>query len=122
MSWLKTSKLGAENVSSHGGGMARMSEPMITEQAQTDLDEAWDYLSIRNLAAADRLIDRFVTAARAHARFPESGRSREPLGPEIRSFLVKPYVAFYRPVENTIEIVRFLHGRRNVDRIMKMGE
>jgi len=33
-----------------------MIEPVITEQAQADLDEAWDYLADRNVAAADRLI------------------------------------------------------------------
>jgi toxin ParE1/3/4 len=75
-----------------------MIEPVITEQAQADLDEAWDYLSERNAAAADRLIDRFVAAARTHARFPESGRERQDIGPGLRSFLVKPYVVFYRPV------------------------
>lgn len=95
-----------------------MPEPIITDQAQADLDEAWDYLSKTDLNAADGLIDRFVEAARTHARFPESGRRREPLGPEIRSFVVKPYVAFYRPVADTIEILRFLHGRRDIDRIM----
>ena len=54
-----------------------MTAPVITEQAQADLDEAWDYLSVRDLRAADRWIDRFVSAARIHARFPESGRDRQ---------------------------------------------
>ena len=93
--------------------------PIIAEQAQADLDEAWDYLAQKSPAAADRLIDRFVAAARVHARFPESGRSREELRPGLRSFVVKPYVAFYRPVEGTIEVLRVLHGRRDIRHIVK---
>ena len=37
-----------------------MSEPVITDEAQADLDEAWDYLAARSRKAADRLIDRFA--------------------------------------------------------------
>ncbi|CAN5692320.1 type II toxin-antitoxin system RelE/ParE family toxin [soil metagenome] len=96
-----------------------MIDPIITEQAQADLDESWDYLSVRSLAAADRLIDRFLEAARIHARFPESGRLREEIAEELRSFVVSPYVAFYRPVGGTIEVVRFLHGRRDIERILR---
>lgn len=96
-----------------------MNEPIVTEQAQADLDEAWDYISEKAPAAADRLIDRFIAAARVHALFPESGRSREELKPSLRSFVVKPYVAFYRPVEGTIEVLRVLHGKRDIRRIIK---
>ena len=96
-----------------------MTEPIITEQAQADLDEAWDYLSERSPDAADKLIDRFAAAARVHALFPESGKSREALKPGLRSFLVRPYVAFYRPVEGTIEVLRFLHGKRDIRRILE---
>jgi plasmid stabilization system protein ParE len=31
-----------------------MSEPRITEQAEADLDELWDYIAQRNEAVADR--------------------------------------------------------------------
>jgi plasmid stabilization system protein ParE len=53
-----------------------MTEPIITEQAQADLDEMWDHISERNERAADRLIDRFYAAAQTHVKFPESGKSR----------------------------------------------
>jgi hypothetical protein len=33
-----------------------MSEPIITDEAQADLDEAWDFLSERSLKAADKLL------------------------------------------------------------------
>ena len=99
-----------------------MSEPILSDQARVDLDEAWDYLAERNIEAADRLLERFAHAARMHARFPESGRLREGIGPGLRSFLVAPYVVFFRQVGETIEVLRILHGRRDLDRIMREDE
>ena len=54
-----------------------------------------------------------------HAQFPEAGRKRREFGPEIRSFVVSPFVAFDRPTQGTIEVLRVLHGRRDINRIMK---
>ena len=48
------------------------------------------------------------------AEMPESGRQREKLAPELRSFAVGNYVIFYRPIENGVEIVRVLHGARDL--------
>ena len=94
-----------------------MSEPILSDQAQVDLDEAWDYLAERDLKAADRPVERFSHAARMHARFPESGRLRDGIRPGLRSFLVALYVVFFRQVGETIEVLRILHGRRDLDRI-----
>lgn len=90
-----------------------MVEPTISPTAQADLDEAWDYIAARNVQAADRLIDRFVSLAQIHAQFPLAGQSRHEIAPDVRSFVVRPYVAFYRPTTNSIVVLRFLHGRRD---------
>jgi toxin ParE1/3/4 len=65
-------------------------DPIITDAAQANLDEAWSYLARRSLKAADALIDRFLQKALVHAEFPESGRPREDLGPGLRNFVVTP--------------------------------
>ena len=96
-----------------------MSEPRITEQAESDLEDAWEYLAQRNEAAADRLLDGILQRARLHAQFPLLGRLREDLGPNLRIFVVSPFVAFYRPFADTIEVLRVLHGSRDVETIMK---
>ncbi len=96
-----------------------MIQPIITDAAQADLDEAWNFLARRSPKAADRLIDKFVRKARIHAEFPESGRSREGLGPGLRSFVVAPYVVFFRATADTVEILRVLHGRRDIEQIMR---
>src|ERR1700674_5084898 len=96
-----------------------MKEPRITDQAQTDLDEAWDYLSQRNIQTADRILDRILTQARLHAKFPLMGRPRDDLVSGLRSFSIPPYVVFYRPAHGTIEVLRVLYGSRDVDAIMR---
>jgi toxin ParE1/3/4 len=99
-----------------------MSDPRITERAQADLDDLWDHLAERNEAAADRLVDEILERSRFHVRFPKTGRSRADIAPSVRSFVVRPYVIFFRAVDDTIEILRVLHGSRDIDSIMKSEE
>lgn len=96
-----------------------MKEPLITAQAEADLEETWEYVAHGGAAKADRFIDRLLKQAGIHAQFPLTGRSREDLAPGLRSFVVKPFVVFFRSKDETIEIIRVLHGRRDVDTIMK---
>ena len=42
------------------------------------------------------------------------GRDRGELAPELRSSLVKPYVLYYRPLDDGIEIIRVIHGSRDL--------
>jgi toxin ParE1/3/4 len=49
------------------------------------------------------------------AQFPEMGKSRNDLAKGLRSFSVKPYVIFYKHMEDYIEIVRILHQSRNIE-------
>jgi toxin ParE1/3/4 len=52
------------------------------------------------------------------AESPYIGREREELAPGIRSFPAGRYLIFYRPIADGIEIVRVLHGSRDVDTII----
>lgn len=51
------------------------------------------------------------------ARNPKAGRERPDLAPRLRSFPVARYVLFYRPIDDGVEIVRVLHGSRDIDSI-----
>ncbi len=96
-----------------------MTEPRLTEQAEADLDELWAFISAGSLAAADRMVDAVLEGSRMHVRFPSMGQNREELRPGLRSFVVSPFVVFYRPVDDTIEVLRILHGARNIGDIIK---
>lgn len=52
--------------------------------------------------------------SRLLARSPELGRPRVELAPGLRSFPVAPYVIFYRITSRGIEIIRILHGSRDI--------
>jgi toxin ParE1/3/4 len=104
------------------GGFRRRAPPRITEQAEADLEELWEYLAERNEEAADRILNSILEKARLHAQFPRMGRPRDDLAPGLRSFVVAPYVVFFQAIEDTIEVIRVLHGSRDIDSIMRTEE
>ena len=42
------------------------------------------------------------------------GRKRDELLPNLRSFPVGSYLIFYHPINQGIEVVRVLHGSRDI--------
>ena len=67
------------------------------------------------------MVDAVLEGSRMHVRFPGMGPSRDELRPGLRCFVVSPYVVFYRPVEDTIEVLRILHGARDIGSIIESG-
>ena len=56
------------------------------------------------------------------AKFTKIGRLKDELAPFLRSFLVKNYLIFYRPIDQGIEIVRILHGLQDIETIFQDHE
>ena len=84
-------------------------------RARSDLAEIWEYISEDSDVRADAFIDAIDKKFRALAERPMMGRAREELASGLRSFPVGRYVIFYRPLEAGIEIIRVLHGARDLD-------
>lgn len=91
-----------------------MSSFRVSTTARTDLDEIWDYIAQDDPAAADRFICAIVAKFPKLAAWSEIRRKREELSPRLRSIAVGRYVAFYRPTEAGVEVVRVLHGARDL--------
>jgi toxin ParE1/3/4 len=87
----------------------------VSDLAQIDLLDIWDFLSERNISTADQFLDTITAQFEKFLAFPEMGRRREEFGREYRSFVVGDYVVFYRILGETIEISRVLHGSRNLE-------
>lgn len=85
-----------------------------TVLAENDLEEIWFYIALDNPEAADALLDKIDEQSASLARDPRLGRARLELLDELRSFPVGNYVLFYRPMDDGIEIVRVLHGARDL--------
>lgn len=56
-----------------------------------------------------------------YATQPELGERPSDLGAEVRQFLVKRYVVFYRPLRDGIEVLRVLHGTRDIPAVWRAG-
>jgi toxin ParE1/3/4 len=84
-------------------------------EADEDLIQIWRYLARE---ASERVADAQLheidkVCARLSAQ-PYSGRTRNELLLGMRSALASPYLVFYRIGENAIEVIRVLHGRRDI--------
>ncbi len=87
-------------------------------QARTDLLDIYHYIHADNPPAARRVVEKINTTCEATlADNPFIGRPRDALQPDLRSFPVRPYIIFYRTTEHTIDIIRVLHGARDIDAI-----
>ena len=86
----------------------------VSDAARSDLDEIWSYIAQDNPDIADGFVRSLISRFPMLAEMPEAGRQREELAPELRSFAIGNYVIFYRPIENGVEIVRVLHGARDL--------
>lgn len=93
-----------------------MPEPRISPRAEADLDAIDDYLFEQDSAVAERFALEFDRQFRLLAENPHLGRS-SPYASDLRRFAMRPYIIFYRPISDGIEIVRVLHGARNLDEI-----
>ena len=87
----------------------------LLPQALVDLEAIGDYIAAHNPNAAVRLVDTLQRRWELLTFHPRSGAPRDDVSPGIRHVVVGEYLAFYRIGDDAIEIVRVLHGRRNID-------
>ena len=85
-----------------------------TPDANSDFNEIWSYIAQDNAAAADETLDRIESQCVRIAAYPESGRDRSDLCPDLRSISVGNYLVFYRVTPNSVEIIRVLHSARDI--------
>jgi toxin ParE1/3/4 len=85
-----------------------------TRASRSDYEEIWTYVAVHHLAAADRLIDQFDATLRTIALSPQIGRKVDELSLGLRSFPVGNYLIFYRLREDAIELIRLVHGARDI--------
>lgn len=98
----------------------------IHQAAERDLEEAGEYIRRNSPQSALR----FLRAARATMErllsMPETGGLYESDVLDLTGVRVFPvsrfrnYLIFYRPTENGLEVLRVLHGPRDIDRILGM--
>ena len=86
----------------------------FTARAEEDLIEIWLYIAAENPKAADSVLDNIETKFRLLSENPEIGPARPDIAPELRYFPSGNYLILYRICEEALEIVRVVHGMRNL--------
>ena len=87
---------------------------VFTPAAEKDLDDIWFEIALDNPPSADHTIDRIRGRSEQLSAFPESGRERRDIAPGVRSLNSGTYLILYQVAAGRVEIVRIVHGARDV--------
>jgi toxin ParE1/3/4 len=101
-----------------------MRQATILPLTQADIDEIAAYIAGDNVGAGLRFLSAFGEACEQLLKMPQFGRVFLEAGPrefEIRCYPLigfANWLIFYRPTHDGIEVVRVLHGARDVGALL----
>jgi toxin ParE1/3/4 len=73
-----------------------------------------DWIANNNLDAAVRFYEEVDRVLDLIARYPLMGEAVDHLGPGLRRHTVGEYLLFYRSIGDQLELLRVLHGARDI--------
>ena len=88
-------------------------------KAQEDLLDIWCHIGCDNPNQADRYLDFLEDKLKLLATTPGMGRLYNDLAPGLRVFPVDDYLIFYRQSVEGIDVVRVLHGARDIESLFR---
>jgi toxin ParE1/3/4 len=91
-----------------------MPEVTLSKQARQDLIAIWNYIADDNPTAADTLLDTLDKKIALLADHPLLGPARPDIARDLRYLVAKNYLILYRVLPDVVEVVRVLHGARNL--------
>jgi antitoxin ParD1/3/4/toxin ParE1/3/4 len=93
---------------------------VLTADAARDIEEIWDHIAADNVPAARRLRLRFKAAFLQLARNPRVGHPRSDLTDKpVLFWPVGSYLVVYTPNVRPLQIVRLLHGARDIAAVLR---
>ena len=90
-----------------------------TKRALRDAAEIWHFIAEDNPRAATVLIEKFEKTLRLLSDFPRIGTDRSDLAKSLRSFPVGNYLLLYRPLKTGVQLIRIVHGARDLRVLFK---
>ena len=94
-----------------------MSRYVLSPRAKADIEEIWDYTSVRwGVEQAEAYIRQLQAGIEAATADPDIGRPCDEIKAGYRKHRVGSHVIFFRAVRNGIDIVRVLHARMDFER------
>lgn len=91
----------------------------VTDAAKEDLLEIWAYVAENNPEAANKLIKEITGKFNLLRDYPQMGRDQSRLLVNLRSIIVRNYQVFYLPFDDGVEIMRVLHGSRDIEGVFE---
>ena len=91
-----------------------VSRAAITPEAEEDLADIWAYIARDSERNADRFLRKLIETMSRLAAFPGMGPARDELAKGMRSFPVGNFVIFYLKSSEGIQVIRVLHGARDI--------
>lgn len=88
-------------------------------RAIRDVDDIWLHIAADDPVAANRMVERLTAGVARLADYPESGTARPELGTGARSVVVGRYLVLYRINGECVDIVRVMHGAREIVRVLE---
>jgi toxin ParE1/3/4 len=86
----------------------------FSPEAEADLTDIATYIARDDPKQAYTFVDELEARCADLPGFPDSGRARPELAPDLRSKPHGSYIIFYTPGAKTVRIERILHGARDI--------
>jgi toxin ParE1/3/4 len=97
---------------------------ILDPEADRDIEDEFHYLADRNIDAALRFLKATEDTFDDLAEMPGMGSARRFKNPKlvgVRMWPIKDfpsYLAFYHTTDESIRVLRVLHGARNIEKIL----
>lgn len=89
---------------------------VISKKAVSDLEEIWLYTAEKwSVAQADRYYSLIIDEISYICKNIDTGRNVDHIYKGYRASKVKSHFIFFRIINETVEIIRILHDRMDVD-------
>jgi toxin ParE1/3/4 len=88
---------------------------IFSPEATADLADLAAYIARDDPKRARSFVDELEARCAGLTEFPETGRSRPELAPNLRSKPHGDYLIFYTPGAKMVRVERIMHGARDVE-------
>ena len=95
-----------------------MAQAIFTPQADDDVFAILTYIARDSISRSDSFLETLNERCQLLADNPKMGRTRNELRAGLRSWPIGNFLICYRLLDDDIEIVRVLHGARNIAAIL----
>lgn len=92
-----------------------MNHYIIAPSASQDLNNIAEYFLKQNVQAGEKFFLKFNRKCKQLIQFPHLGRPYNHLKPSLRGLSLDGYIIFYRFIDETLEILRIVNGRQDLD-------